>query len=71
MGVMEIPDDLRITVTDIRRAGFCTRGIKGKFAEYNLDFGDFLKNGISAADFLATGDGQALQVVEFKLNHDG
>jgi hypothetical protein len=57
--------DLRIFVTDITRAGYCIgRGAKPWFAANGLDFRDFMKNGIPAADLLATGDAMAIRVVE-------
>lgn len=59
-----------ITITDIRQAGHCTRGAKNWFAEHELDFRDFLKNGIDAETFLATGCGMARQVVERKIARD-
>lgn len=62
--MIEVPDGLRITVADTSGAGYCPRGVKGWFAAHNLDYRDFLANGISAEDFLATGDGQAIRVVE-------
>lgn len=56
----------RITITDIRRCGHCPSGIRRWFESYDLDFRDFLKNGISEEDLLATGDGLAQQVVDRK-----
>lgn len=61
---------MRITVNDIRAAGHCSRGIKNWFDAQGLDFRDFLKNGIAVEDFLASGDGQARQVVERKIARD-
>lgn len=73
---MEIPPDLIITVTDIRRAGFCiARGAKPWFDGRDdvPSFREFLKNGILATELAATGDGMALQVVEraLKAQADG
>lgn len=68
---MDVPADLRITITDCRRVGFCASGIKRWFEGYGLDFRDFLKNGIDAEAFLATGDGQAEQVVRRKMAANG
>jgi hypothetical protein len=64
---MDVPPDLRITITDCRRVGFCASGIKRWFEAQGFDFRNFLKNGIDADTFLATGDGQANQVVRAKL----
>lgn len=63
--------DIRITINDIRAAGHCVSGARDWFARQGLDFRDFLKNGISAADFLASGDGQAAQVFRRKLEREG
>jgi hypothetical protein len=61
---MDIPADLIITVRDISRAGFCiARGAKPWFRDHDLDFREFLKNGILATELAATGDAIALQVV--------
>lgn len=55
-----------ITITDIRMAGHCARGVKSWFNAQGLDFRKFLREGISEEEFLATGDGQAIDVVEHK-----
>ncbi|WP_242137001.1 hypothetical protein [Sphingomonas sp. TREG-RG-20F-R18-01] len=54
----------RITIQNIRDAGYCATGAKRWFAAHNLDFRDFMKNGIAVGDFLATGDGLAQIVVD-------
>lgn len=61
---------MRITITDIREAGHCVSGARTWFAGYNLDFRDFIKNGIDAADFLATGDAIAVQIVDRKIQRE-
>lgn len=61
---------MRITIDDIRGAGHCASGARKWFDTQGLDFRGFLKNGIAVEDFLATGDGQALQVVQRKLARD-
>ena len=44
--------------------GYCAPGMR-KFAErHNLDFHDFVKNGIDAEILIATGDAMALRIVE-------
>lgn len=55
---------MRVTITDIRAAGFCVDGARRWFAAHGLDFRHFLKNGIAVEDFLATGDSRAAVVVE-------
>lgn len=58
-----LPDDFIVTIGDIRKAGHCVAGARAWFAAHDLDFRDFLSNGISAATLLATEDGLAEQVV--------
>lgn len=53
-----------ITITDVRRAGFCARGAKIWFEGQGFDFRAFLKDGIGEEAMLATGDARAAQVVE-------
>lgn len=57
-------DEPVITITDVRRAGHCVSGARAWFERHGLDFRAFLRDGIPAADMLATGDGQGIQVVE-------
>jgi hypothetical protein len=64
---VDAPADLRITITDISRAGYCPSGARRWFDSYGLDFRAFLRDGISAGDFLATGDALAERVVQMKL----
>lgn len=56
---------MRITVNDVRAAGHCT-GVPARrwFRNYGLDHRAFLRDGIAAADLLATGDAIACHVVE-------
>lgn len=65
---MEIPPDLIITISDMRRV-HCVRGIKGWWAAYPdlPPFREFLKNGMLATDLAATGDGLALRVIRLTL----
>lgn len=57
-------EDLTITMRDVRIANMCSRGARTWFEKQGFDYSDFLKNGISAEKFIATGDPMALQVVE-------
>ena len=56
----------RVTAQDVWDAGFCPSGTRRWFDTYGLDFKDFLKNGIDESVFLATGDANAIRVVELK-----
>lgn len=63
-----------ITINDIRKTGHCTLGAKRWFEAHNLDFRDFIQNGIEADVLLATGDALADQVVSAaraKQENDG
>lgn len=60
-----------ITIEDIRRAGHCVSGTRAWFSRQNLDFRDFLKNGISAEKFLATGCAYAERIVRMKVDQGG
>ncbi|HEX7375150.1 MAG TPA: hypothetical protein VF277_09250 [Steroidobacteraceae bacterium] len=46
-----------------KRPGFCRDGAKKWFAAHDLDWRDFVKNGIDADVLTATGDGLALALV--------
>jgi hypothetical protein len=54
----------RVTMRHIRAAKLCRRGTKAFFERHDLDWIDFLKNGIEAEKLAATGDAMALRVVE-------
>lgn len=68
----------RITIKDIRSAGYCTRGARRWFTDNGLDFRAFLERnddgsyvGISREEFLATGCPMAIHIVEVKDARDG
>ncbi|MGU9776200.1 hypothetical protein ACV3J7_07330 [Salmonella enterica] len=52
-----------ITMAQIRAAGGCAAGVRAFFHRYDLDFRDFMENGIAADALLATGDALAVDVV--------
>ena len=60
-----MPDE-RIYIGDLRAAGKCVSGVRAWFAVNNLDFAKFLREGISEADLLATGDALAREAVDRK-----
>ncbi len=37
----------RITVDDLRRANYCVRGLRRWFVTHDMDFADFIENGVS------------------------
>ena len=55
---------LIIHMADVRAAKMCSAGTRRWFEKQGFDWTDFLKNGIDAQKFIATGDPMALQVVE-------
>lgn len=63
-------DDPIVTITDIRLAGHCGAGAYDWFKAHDLDFRDFLRNGIRASVLLATGDALAEQVVARKRERE-
>lgn len=53
-----------VRMKHIRQAKLCSDGARGFWARHGLDWTDFLRNGIDAEKLLATGDAQAIKVVE-------
>ncbi len=53
----------RITVTDVRAAGFCARGMKSWFDARGLDFRTFVKEGMAVEDAAALNDALAERVI--------
>lgn len=47
-----------------KKPGFCARGVRNWFQRHDLDYSDFLKNGIDEEILLATNDPMARAVVE-------
>jgi hypothetical protein len=60
---------MRITIDDVRRAGYCVSGARRWFEGYGLDFRAFIQGGIAAEPFLATGDAAAQRIVAVKLEN--
>ena len=53
-----------VTLMDGRNCGYCITGMRLFFRKYNLDFRDFMKNGIEASVLLELNDSMANKVVE-------
>lgn len=64
--VLKSTDTDRITINDVRQSGHCVSGAKRWFGLHELDWQKFLLEGISEADFLATGDALAADIVARK-----
>jgi hypothetical protein len=56
--------DIKCTMADIRAAKMCSGGARDFFIKHDLDWKDFLANGIDAQKLIETGDAMALRVVE-------
>lgn len=65
---MDVPAELTITIDDVKKAGFCA-GIKTRrwFVDRGFDYQAFVREGVSAAEFLEKGDALAERVVAVKL----
>lgn len=59
-------DELIITITDVRRAGICTRGARRWFEGNGFDFRQFVADGMPASELLETGDAYAERVVALR-----
>ena len=59
-----------VTITDIRLAGHCVSGTRDWFQAYDLDFREFIRNGMDSDVLLATDDALAKQVIERKLERE-
>ncbi|AIM40625.1 tail assembly protein [Vibrio phage VpKK5] len=55
---------MQITMSDVRRVHFCSRGARAFFERYGLDWNEFVKNGLPEEAILATGDQMGKDVVE-------
>jgi hypothetical protein len=62
-----VAGDILITPKDIQRAGYCSRGARRWFESHNINFRDFIRKGVPASQLTATGDPQALRVVELAM----
>ena len=70
---MDIPADLTISITDLRRAGNCAR-MGHFFHSHGLrqDYRKMIKGeGISARKLAATGDPRAIRAVQLKIESQG
>jgi hypothetical protein len=60
--------DGKIRMAHIRGAQMCSSGVRDWAKLHNIDFNDFLKNGIDVEVVRNTGDALALQVVKVYEN---
>lgn len=53
-----------VRMTHIRRARYCSRGTRDFFKRHGMDWSKFLREGLPAEQFEATGDAMAIRVAE-------
>jgi len=61
---------MRITMTDVTRAGHCAKGARTWFRDHGLDFRAFLRDGIDSQTFVSNGDALAQRVVDLKVKRE-
>ena len=59
-----------VTVDDVRKAGYCVRGIREWARTYNLDFNDFIHNGIDVAVLEPLNDAMADRIIKLKRERE-
>lgn len=59
-----------IYMKDCRKSFACSRGIRKFFSDHNLDFSDFLKNGIDVETLHKTNDARAIKIIKEKELRD-
>lgn len=60
-----------VRMAHLRRLGYCGSGVRVFFEKFNLDYSDFLKNGIDADTLLqaCNNDYMAVRAVEVAHEH--
>ena len=54
----------KVTVQHCQQLGYCMKSVRPWFAQHQLDFRDFVRNGIDVEPLLATDDEFARKIVE-------
>ena len=60
-------DHIIVTIQDMRELHYCARGVREFFARYNLDYSDFLQNGIEAEKILNACNNDAMIVAAVEV----
>lgn len=60
-----------VKMVDIRAAKLCSNGARGFFQRQGLDWNKFLSEGLPEELFIATGDANAMRVVEAARARNG
>lgn len=61
-------DEIILRIEHVRKAKLCARGMRGWFARHDIDFMDFLKNGMPISKAEAMNDALANRVIEVARN---
>lgn len=59
-----------VYMSHLRSLKYCSKGVRKFFIKYELDFNDFLKNGIDEETLKKTNDAMAFKAIE-KAKEDG
>lgn len=54
---------MRITIKHVSNVLYCHKGTRAFFAKYDLDYSEFLKNGIDEEELAALNDSMADKVI--------
>ena len=57
-----------VRMIHVRQAKMCSSGAREFFLRHNLDWSDFLENGIDEKTLVETGDEMAMQVIRIAKN---
>ena len=55
---------MKVTMRDVRACKMCARGAREFFKKHDLDWQDFIKNGIECEKLEALNDAMAMRVVQ-------
>lgn len=61
-------ENIKIKMRDVRAAKMCSRGARDFFKRNNLDWKEFLNNGVDSNDLILTKDSMAIHVIEVAKN---
>jgi len=65
--MVDAPDDMIVHYDDAKLAGHCPSGVRRWFEAHDLDFRDFLDNGIKVGELRGIDDALWQRVVDLKL----
>ena len=60
-----------VKMSDMRAVGYCRRGVKAFLESHGIDWNVFISEGVPAELLEATGDAQALKVVDYVRKQHG